>query len=196
MKKSISVQRPNGKDTFPLLLQGGKWNGMFINLVNGDIDIIVSPMTRTIERNNASSFLPKITSAVANLALYIKTIDSELVSWTSFTQEFSITLWIVIIIGSIAIGLVITIFKNGVKNIFHFQIIPNVWEIFTITFGNGKISSLGTSNYDQISKTSILISGLILWISYRSFLTATLSVPVEKNLPFDSLEGILESDYM
>ena len=169
---------------------------MFINLVNGDADLIVSPMLRTIERDNASSYLPKITSDIANLALYINTIESEPIAWTSFTQEFSTSLWIIIVIGSIVIGFVITILKNGAKKIMHVQIISNIWEIFTITFGNGKISSLGPSDYEQISKTSILISGLILWISYRSFLTATLSVVIENNLPFNSLEGMIESDYM
>ena len=42
---------------------------------------------------------------------------------------------------------------------------------------------------------ALMVNGLVLWISYRSFLYSELSTPLIKN-PFSDLESFAKSDYM
>ena len=93
----------------------------------------------------------------------------------------------------------ITILKSSIMLRFsstHFSTsIGLIWSSFIANFG-GKPSTTSIDNkksYKLIITTSLL-SGLIIWIAYRSYLTSELSVVREK-LPFDNLEGLANTNW-
>ena len=68
-----------------------------------------------------------------------------------------------------------------------------LWITIIANFG-GKPSKATKNWPGKITIFTLLLAGLIVWTSFRSMLTASLSVVTQKK-PFDSLETFLQSDY-
>ena len=68
-----------------------------------------------------------------------------------------------------------------------------LWITAIANFG-GKPSKPTKNWPGKITIFTILLAGSIIWISFRSMLTASLSVVTQKK-PFNSLETFLQSDY-
>ena len=71
-----------------------------------------------------------------------------------------------------------------------------IWASFVPNFGGTPFQS----NLDNIASYNTLVfvfmlDGLVLWVSYQSFLYTQLSIPLIKN-PFSDLNTLAESDYM
>ena len=123
-------------------------------------------------------------------------------SWTAFKEQFSNELWLMLIFSSIILGTLISFFPDNYQNRSNaaqycsiiMEIPVNIWNIFTTTFGNGKINTSSHSESRRVLTVAILLTGVVIWISYRSFLTAVLSVKKYK-LPFDSPETLLKSEF-
>ena len=84
-----------------------------------------------------------------------------------------------------------TIFYKFKGNLF----ISFIWtSLTTIVGGKPGPSQLDSKrSYKAIVFVSLL-GGLIIWIAYRSFLTAALSV-VEKKYPFNDLESLSKTNW-
>ena len=62
-------------------------------------------------------------------------------------------------------------------------------NLFNSTGSYGKLNGFRTIVFVS------LLSGSVIWISYRGILTSALAVPKD-NLPFDSLESLLETNFI
>ena len=113
-------------------------------------------------------------------------------SWTIFIKPFTYLLWIFIMLLGIFYAIILTL-TNSRKN-FLKTLVSNIWDIFKTTFGYGKLQQRKDSLAVQILITSILTSGMMLWIFYRSYLTAAFFLE-KQTIPFNSPETLLDSDY-
>ena len=71
-----------------------------------------------------------------------------------------------------------------------------IWASFTPNFGGAPFQS----KTDDIASYKTLVfvfmlDGLVLWVTYQSFLYTELSTPLIKN-PFSDLNTLAKSDYM
>ena len=128
--------------------------------------------------------------------LFIKPIGTEEVSWKTFLNPLSNTLWVILLIIAVVISCLLT----GIETMFtskklsYFPICTtNLWIAFKANFG-GKPSFVHKSFTLQIILFTCLLVGSVIWMAYRASLTSELSIRrVIK--PFNSLESLLESDY-
>ena len=128
--------------------------------------------------------------------LFIKPIGTEEVSWKTFLNPLSNTLWVTLLIIAVVISCLLTgieiMFTS--KNLSCFSIFTsNLWIAFKANFG-GKPSFVHKSFTLQIILFTCLLVGSVIWMAYRASLTSELSVR-RVSKPFDSLESLLESDY-
>ena len=128
--------------------------------------------------------------------LFIKPIGTEEVSWKTFLNPLSNTLWVTLLIIAVVISCLLTgieiMFTS--KKLSCFSIFTsNLWIAFKANFG-GKPSFVHKSFTLQIILFACLLVGSVIWIGYRASLTSKLSVR-RVTMPFNSLETLLESDY-
>ena len=108
---------------------------------------------------------------------------------------FRFDLWIMTLIFT----LVIAFFKTGILLVFSkmkaLEIICLFWTSLTACLG-GKPASTSIDSRKSYKMTvfTSLLGGLVIWIAYRSHLTAELSVVINKN-PFDSLEELSKTNW-
>ena len=175
-------------------LKNGTWNGMFNNLVYGSADLIATSLSRSIDRDRYATFLPPIDSDKD--ALYIKIPNEQNYSWHVFYDQFSWDVWLALIIQGFVIAFVTTSLeaKFSDSNFSSFGWLS--WCAISSNFGNGRFN-FNLTNHPYISKlvvVSVLLSGTIVWMHYRAFIFAILSVS-HLQIPFDSPESLLQSDY-
>ena len=74
------------------------------------------------------------------------------------------------------------------------NLIPILWETLMTNFG-GNLTEYETrkSSYKMIMFVTLL-GGIVIWMGYQASLTVDLSVS-EPKLPFNDLEGLLNSDW-
>jgi hypothetical protein len=120
----------------------------------------------------------------------------EQLSMSTFSSPFHWTVWLCLLISSIGISTVLWISHNFARN---WKVI-NYIEAFCIVSSSIFGFCIRDAN-DTNSKTSerlilliVFISGSLFYYTYCAFLTSALAVPNEK-LPFDSPEGILNTNY-
>ena len=120
----------------------------------------------------------------------------EQLSMSTFSSPFHWTVWLCLLISSIGISTVLWISHNFARN---WKVI-NYIEAFCIVSSSIFGFCIRDAN-DTNSKTSeklvllvVFISGSLFYYTYCGFLTSSLAVPNEK-LPFDSPEGLLNTNY-
>ena len=120
----------------------------------------------------------------------------EQLSMSTFSSPFHWTVWLCLLISSIGISIVLWISHN----------FSRIWEKIDYLEAFCIVSSsifgfcIRDAN-DTNSKTSerlilliVFISGSLFYYTYCAFLTSSLAVQNEK-IPFDSPEGILNTNY-
>ena len=97
-------------------------------------------------------------------------------------------------------ALFIALFKTVLMSVFHefklFTFIGFIWTSLTPNFGgkpSGQTQIDSRRSYKAIIFVSLL-GGVIIWIAYRSFLTAELSV-THKKYPFNDLESLSKTNW-
>ena len=120
----------------------------------------------------------------------------EQLSMSTFSSPFHWTVWLCLLISSIGISTVFWISHNLSRSWEEFSYIETFCIVSSSIFG----MCIRDAN-DTNSKTSerlmlliVFISGSLFYYTYCAFLTSSLAVPNEK-LPFDSPEGILNTNY-
>ena len=113
-----------------------------------------------------------------------------------FLSPFHWTVWLCVLILSIVISTALCISQSRSKNWREINYIEAFCIVSSSIFGMG----IWDAN-DTTSKTSerlmlliTFISGSLFYYTYCAFLTSSLAIPNE-NLPFDSPEGILNTNY-
>ena len=130
--------------------------------------------------------------------LFIKPIGTEEVSWKTFLNPLSNTLWVTLLIIAVVISCLLTgieiMFTS--KRLSCFSICTaNLWIAFKANFGGKPSFALDHKRVTlQIILFTCLLVGSVIWMAYRASLTSELSV-IRVSKPFDSLESLLESDY-
>ena len=111
------------------------------------------------------------------------------------TNSFRSELWLMILISTFIIALCKTSIMMLFSKINPLEIICFFWTSFTACLG-GKPASTTIESMKSYKMTvfTSLLSGLVIWIAYRSHLTAELSVVIHKN-PFDSLEELSKTNW-
>ena len=152
-------------------------------------------MTLTAERCQVLSCLPG-TSNQKN-SLYIKSIEEQATSWTTFIHPFSADLWFTIIIVALIMAGFLTCigqFFSKSDQTYCFKEYPkNVWMSVKTNFG-GEPVLLHENAVFKIILFSCSLVGVIIWGAYQASLTSELSV-IKLKLPFIDLETLYESDY-
>ena len=120
----------------------------------------------------------------------------EQLSMSTFLSPFHWTVWLCLLISSIGISIVLWISHNFSRN---WEKIDYL-EAFCIASSSIFGFCIRDAN-DTNSKTSerlilliVFISGSLFYYTYCAFLTSSLAVQNEK-IPFDSPEGILNTNY-
>ena len=154
-------------------------------------------MSQTLPRSLVLDLLPTMSSI--RMEICIKPIKEEAFSFTVFSRPLSMNLWIVLI----CLARIISCFLTGIEGYFCLNghqescyrgYLKNLWTAFKANFG-GKPTLIHTNvaTY-RIVVFLCLLTGVVVWIAYRAEFTSVLSIK-KLNLPFNSLEGLLESDY-
>ena len=129
--------------------------------------------------------------------IYIPLVDSsQNIDWNTFIAPFRYDLWCMVIIISIAIAAIKSLILYFTENsILLLDGICFLWTSFIANF-SGKPTPTKIDkkrSYKAIVFTSLL-SGVLLWISYRSMLSAALTVTYKK-FPFDDMESFSRTDW-
>ena len=131
------------------------------------------------------------------ISLYLKSIEDQATSWTTFTDPFSRNLWAMIIIVALIMAGFFTCvgqFFNKSDKIFFFkEYSKNVWVSIKANFG-GELVLLQENAVVKIVLFSCSLVGVIIWGAYQASLTSELSI-IKLKLPFIDLETLLKSDY-
>ena len=71
----------------------------------------------------------------------------------------------------------------------------NIWQAFTANFGGKKLDyKVGHITSYKTLLFSVLLDGVVFWISYRAFLFTELSTQLSK-YPFYDLDSLSKSGY-
>jgi hypothetical protein len=170
-------------------------SGMISDLVNGSADMIVASLGIRHPRNLFVDYLPPITYDTG--ALYIQSTH-DTTDFSTYFEPFSIVLWILIIVmASLITAMIYSIIVTlEVKNQFTVcQITSRFWTCLMANFG-GKPgpSKLDSKQSYRLIIVISLLTGSVIWISYRAFLTSKLSV-AKKVLPFNDMESLANTNY-
>ncbi len=170
---------------------------MMKNLHEGSADLIVAGYSATRLRRDFVDFLPVYGGY--KYAIYIKKQFIEEFSWTTFTKPFSNELWLVICIIAMLYAFLLLFGTThqdkecSARSLS--QYVGWFWITLTANFGRKPCNSAWmTKTCTRVVMVTCLFGGNIIWIAYRASFTSELSAK-KITLPFDSLEGLANSDY-
>ena len=151
--------------------------------------LAVAGLTRNIERDPFIEYLPPLD--LYYNGVYIPIVDSsQAIYWDTFVSPFHFELWCMVIAFSFAITAIKLLVLNFTENsITLLDGICFLWTSFVANFG-GKPTTTKIDkkrSYKVVVFTSLL-SGVLIWISYRSMLSALFSITYRK-YPFNDMES-------
>ena len=155
----------------------------------------VAPLFIKLSRGLYIDYLPPV--APYEIGLYIPRIgDSENFNFTAFLQIFSDNLWIFILLSAIVIAGIKLLFLYWYGSVRIFiDTVAFFWTSFIVYFGGKPTNTaIDSKRPYKILIFSSLLGGVIIWIYFRSRLTAELSV-VLKKYPFNDMESFSETDW-
>ena len=154
-------------------------------------------MTHTPSRCQALTCMPAIDNAKAEL--FIKSIDGQAISWSTFLNPFYIDMWLMILGVAVIIASILTFiekFHGGLtsgKSSCFTDYLKNLCVALKSNFGGEHSSVIKSVIYDIVLFDCLLV-GSVVWMAYQASLTSELSV-IKVKLPFIDLETLYESDY-
>ena len=175
-------------------------NGSVIGTgIVGDIyfkraDLIAAPLTATYSRSLHIDFMPPITRQI--IALWIANQDSqEDFDFDTFVTPLNFDLWIAVILATLGLTVLKSLGLSKMTKIKVSDVVCFSWTSFIGFFG-GKPNPTKMDKL-QAYKITIFISllcGTVVWIAYRSYLTAELSVMI-KSYPFHDLDSFSNTNW-
>ena len=157
--------------------------------------LAVGPLARNIERQAFVEFFPSLGAEIN--AAYIPILDSsQNIYWDTFLLPFHFELWCMVIAFSFVIAAIKLLVLNCTENsIMLLDGFCFLWTSFIANFG-GKPTATKIDkkrSYKVVVFTSLL-SGVLIWIIYRSMLTAAFSVAYKK-YPFNDMESFSRTNW-
>ena len=150
-------------------------------------------MTHTPSRCQALKCMPAIDNAKAEL--FIKSLEGQAISWSTFANPFYIDMWITILAVAVIIAGILTFIEklqgglpSGIADY-----LKNLWVALKSNFGGEHSSVIKSVIYDIVLFDCLLV-GSVVWMAYQASLTSELSV-IKLKLPFIDLETLYKSDY-
>ena len=150
-------------------------------------------MTQTTSRCQALTCMPAIDNAKAEL--FIKSLEGQAISWSTFANPFYIDMWITILAVAVIIAGILTFIEklhgglpSGIADY-----LKNLWVALKSNFGGEHSSVIKSVIYDIVLFDCLLV-GSVVWMAYQASLTSELSV-IKLKLPFIDLETLYKSDY-
>ena len=192
-------------------------NGMLQNIEEGSVDFGCASFSMSASRLRHVDFLPVIAKQYGSIFIP-RNLEIQDIDWQLYFRSFSNKLWVALFCTAFIFSVCIynmewrILDKKPVCEIFclfpsikkvslnfcfqHFRsIFKSFWTHFMIYFG-GKPSPSNIS-FLQSYKFLVFVSllgGVVVWISYRAFLTSELSVEV-KRYPFHDLASLSKTNY-
>ena len=154
-------------------------------------------MTQTPSRCQALTCMPAIDNAKAEL--FIKPIDRQVISWSTFSNPFYIDMWLMILAVAVIIASILTFIEkchSGLtsgKSLCFTDYLKNLCVALKSNFGGEHSSVIKSVLYDIVLFDCLLV-GSVVWMAYQASLTSELSV-IKLKLPFIDLETLYKSDY-
>ena len=169
--------------------------GLVGDLYYNRVDMTVAPLYIKYSRATYIDYLPPITPYY--VGIYTPRIDnSENYNFKAFLSMFSTELEVCILVLAFFIaGLkLFLLYMHGSIRIC-IDTVAFLWTSFIANFGGKPTSTLIDSKQSyRILIFSSLIGGFVIWVAFRSRLTAELSVIIKK-YPFTDMESFAETDW-
>ena len=141
-------------------------------------------------RREFLDILPVIASQHAELFIKNQDVGQLEVNWKLFLEPLAIFSWISIIVCSLIISLIISIHNGRFSSMYFFNFIA----ILKSNFGGKSIPMTDPLIWKNVTIFISLITGMLIWISYRASFTSKLSV-IKHKLPFRDPSTLLETNY-
>ena len=154
-------------------------------------------MTHTSSRCQALTCMPAIDNAKAEL--FIKSLEGQAISWSTFSNPFYIDMWLMILAVAVIIASILTFIEKihgGLtygKSLCFADYLKNLWVALTSNFGAEQSSVIKSVIYDIVLFDCLLV-GSVVWMAYQASLTSELSI-IKLKLPFIDLETLYKSNY-
>ena len=154
-------------------------------------------MSHTSSRCQALTCMPATDNAKAKL--FIKSLEGQAISWSTFSNPFYIDMWLMILAVAVIIASILTFIEkihggvtNG-KSLCFADYLKNLWVALKSNFGAEHSSVIKSVIYDIVLFDCLLV-GSVVWMAYQASLVSELSV-IKYKLPFIDLESLYRSDY-
>ena len=154
-------------------------------------------MSHTSSRCQALTCMPATDNAKAKL--FIKSLEGQAISWSTFSNPFYIDMWLMILAVAVIIASILTFIEkihggvtNG-KSLCFADYLKNLWVALKSNFGGEHSSVIKSLIYDIVLFDCLLV-GSVVWMAYQASLVSELSV-IKYKLPFIDLESLYRSDY-
>ena len=174
--------------------------GMVGDIYSKRADLIVANLAILPRRAKYIDFFPSLKTSIEGL--YVPNMNTrDSFELGTYLKPLSPNLWIVLLVIALVTCfiklLILTHHDHNCKprGYYFYYGCQFTWNSLKSNFG-GRPSATkmdGIGSYRLLIFFS-LISGTIIWVSYRSFLTALLSI-TPKNYPFQDLESLAKSDW-
>ena len=178
--------------------EGEEFTGVVKQLKDDEADFFFSSMTMTPDRFLAVDFLPTI--GVETYGVFIRRQASQRIDWFVYLQPFSRDLRVVILIYTVVVTIVMRL-AVGLSRPFIgvltevLETLGDLWGYSMLYLGrrpNGRHFQCRTGL--RALFFFVCFVGNVIFLTYRASLTSELATRTQK-LPFDSLEGLINSDY-
>ena len=170
-------------------------SGVFADIYNGEIDLVLSPYLITLDRVEHVGYIKAVTDTY--FGIFIPKSNTKMKNnWKILIDPFQLDLWIIIICSTLFLTTIDLILTNMKKKRLLFNVVEHVWTNFKANLGGAPdINVFGNLKVSyRIKIITSLLAGLIVWLSYQSSLTAELSVIMEKH-PFHDPESFSKIDW-
>ncbi len=196
-----SIMRRDNLVGLPKRKKGGKitWDGRIGDLLAGGSDMMVAPVSYTIERAGILDYLT-LTTAVTTAIHVGKNAGNEEEAWLTYVLPLRQNSWVALMANTLAIVLfLLSLQFLGMRALKFKQIlqgsIGDVWMIFFSYFGRPSSSDFWWSfQLTKMLLLAIFLSGILSNMSYRASLTSELSVR-KQILPFTTPEDFYHSEF-
>ena len=169
--------------------------GLIGDLYYNRVDMAVTGLYIKLSRGLVIDYFPPLEPYL--IGIYTPRIgDSESYNFEAFLSIFSTELWIVILVTAFIIAgmKLFLLHLHGSVRIF-MDTVAFLWTSFIANFGGKPTStSIDSKPSYKILIFSSLIGGFVIWVAFRSRLTAELSVIIKK-YPFTDMESFARTDW-
>ena len=170
-------------------------SGMVGDVIYQNADLIVADLTFNLDRSLFIDFTIYISPD--NIGLYtLSHFEAMEYDYDTFLAPFRLELWIMISIIVVLISSANIMTIQKCSSMSYLSVVGILWNVFSALVIGGRFpkgsKDIGKS-YKIIMLTSML-GGLVIWIAYRSFLSAELAIVIKK-YPFNDLESLSKTKF-